>query len=97
MDEEKNESVETEENEDYREEETKDEIRDEDYREDDTIEMLRELKEEIKSLNKRFDGVEDTMSMFVQSGATIREDVDETFEDDYKDDFVEIEDLDLSI
>ena len=86
-----------EESEDYREEETKDEIRDETYREDDTIEMLRSLKEEMARFGKRFDTIEDTMSMFVQSGATIREDIAETFEDDYKEDFVEIEDLDLSI
>lgn len=84
-------------NEDVSEEETSDEIRDETYREDDTIEMLRSIEDKISEFSKRFDAIEDTVSMFVQSGATIREDLDETYKEDFEEDFVSIDDLDLSL
>ena len=86
-----------EENQDEREEETSDEIRDEDYRENDMIEMLRNLESKIDSFMMRFDSIEDTLSMFVQSGATIREDFDEETRDEFEDDFVSIDELDLSL
>ena len=95
MDEEKNENIGT--NDDEREEETKYEIRDEDYREDDIIEMLRELKENFVSLRTDIDSVKQSISAFVDNGAVIREDEDISDTDDFADDFVEIEDMDLSI
>lgn len=88
---------ETEETSDEREEETSDEIRDEDYRENDMIEMLRSIEDKIGEFTKRFDAIEDTISLFVQSGATIREDFDEETRDDFEDDFVSIDDLDLTL
>lgn len=88
---------ETEEASDNREEETSDEIRDEDYREDDMIEMLRSIEDKIGEFTKRFDAIEDTISLFVQSGATIREDFDEETRDDFEEDFVSIDDLDLTL
>lgn len=88
---------ETEETYDNREEETSDEIRDGDYARDDTIEMLRGIEEKIDSFMKRFDSIEDILSMFVQSGATIREDLDEETRDDFEEDFVSIDDLNLAL
>lgn len=95
MDEEKNENIDT--NDDEREEETKDEIRDEDYREDDIIEMLRSMKEEFNTLKTDINSVKQSISAFVDNGAVIREDEDINDTDDFADDFVSIEDLDLSV
>ena len=95
--EEENQEEETEETSDEREEETSDEIRDEDYRENDMIEMLRPIEDKIGEFTKRFDAIEDTISLFVQSGATIREDFDEENRDDFEEDFVSIDDLDLTL
>lgn len=95
VDEEKNETNDN--NDDVREEETENEIRDEDYREDDIIEMLRELKENFISLRNDIDSVKESVSAFVDNGAVIREDEDISDTDDFADDFVEIEDMDLSV
>lgn len=78
-------------------EETKDEIRDEDYRENDILEMLRALKAEFESLRNDINGVKQGISEFVDNGAVIREDEDISDTDDFADDFVEIEDMDLSV
>lgn len=96
MDEDKKEIVDIKDD-DVREEETKDEIRDEDYREDDIIEMLRSMKEEFNSLKTDINSVKQSISAFVDNGAVIREDEDISDTDDFADDFVEIEDLDLSV
>ena len=103
MDEEKNEEVNeetSEENDDNREEETKDEIRDEDYANDDEIESDRSMEKKLDKIEAMLSTIKDTLSIFVDSGAIIRENVnDETSvtDDDFAEDFVEIEDLDLSL
>lgn len=103
MDEEKNEEVNeetNEENDDNREEETKDEIRDEDYANDDEIESDRSMEKKLDKIEAMLSTIKDTLSIFVDSGAIIRENVnDETSatEDDFAEDFVEIDDLDLSL
>ena len=104
MDEDKREDVEqeeTEENEteseDVREEETKDEIRDEDYVNDDEIEMLRSIESRFTALEDKLDNV---LSMMVDSGAIIQDSVDtisEEEKEDYRDDFINIDDMDLSL
>ena len=86
-----------EENDDNREDETKDEIRGEDYREDDMIEMLRGMKEELQKLHEENVSIKEAIAAFVDNGAIIRETDDISDTDDFADDFVEIEDMDLSI
>lgn len=105
MDEKKNEEV-TEENqdeikeessEDNREEETSDEIRDNDYVNDDEIEMLRKLEKQINMLSDKVDSV---LSMQVDSGAIVQDSVDEISESEkagYADDFINIDEMDLSL
>lgn len=96
MDEERTEDVN--ENEDNREEETKDEIRDEDYVNDDEIEMDRRIEDILDRIEGKLNAVSDTLAMFVDSGAIIRENtVDEITDDDFAEDFVDIGDLDFSI
>lgn len=80
-----------------REEETKDEIRDEDYREDDILEMLREFKEELGDIRDGLANVKTAISAFVDNGAVIRESDDSDDVDDFADDFVAIEDMNLSL
>ena len=101
MDEEKKDEIQeetVEENsEDNREEETSDEIRDNVYVNDDEIEMLR-------SIEKRFDALEEKMdnmiSMYVDSGAIVQETIDTVSEqerEDYEEDFIDIDEMDLSL
>lgn len=91
-----------------REMETKDEIRDEDYANDDEIEMERSESKEIEDLRKTVDemngklnSIFDSISMFVDSGAVIRENdfMNEniTKGDDLGVDFQTIEELDWSL
>ena len=85
-----------------REEETVDEIRDEDYVNDDEIEMDRAIEEKLDKIMGKLDSVFDTISMFVDSGMTIREPnpLDEgeiTEGEDFASEFVGIDDLDFSI
>ena len=86
----------SEETEDNREEETKDEIRDEVYSNDDEIEMLR-------SIEKRFDALEEKLdnaiSMMVDSGAMVQDVIDDSESDaeDYEEDFINIDELDLAL
>ena len=87
----------TENNDDTREEETKDEIRDEDYREDDMLEMMRDFKDELSEIRDALANVKSAISAFVDNGAIIRESDDSNDVDDFADDFVEIEDMDLSL
>ena len=109
MDEDKREDVEQEEieseneteneteSEDVREEETKDEIRDEDYVNDDEIEMLRSIESRFTALEDKLDNV---LSMMVDSGAIIQDSVEtisEEEKEDYNDDFINIDDMDLSL
>lgn len=101
MDEEKNEEImdeSVEENsEDNREEETTDEIRDEVYVNDDEIEMLRSIEKKFGMLEEKIDNM---ISMFVDSGAIIQDSVDEISEDereDYEDDFINIDSMDLAL
>lgn len=104
MDEERNEEVQEETNEnvseesnDKREEETKDEIRDEVYVNDDEIEMLKSINDKFSMLEEKLDNV---IAMFVDSGAIVQESVNEISEqekEDYEDDFINIDDMDLSL
>lgn len=97
MDEEKNEEY-TEENQednsDVREEETSEEIRDETYVNDDEIEMLRSIEKRFNVLEEKLDN---TISMFVDSGAIIQERIDDKTSDEYEEDFVSIDDLNLTL
>lgn len=85
-----------------REEETVDEIRDEDYANDDEIEMDRAIEDKLDKVLGKLDSMYDTISMFVDSGMTIREPnpLDEgeiTDGEDFASEFVGIDDLDFSI
>lgn len=82
---------------DEREEETKEEIRDEVYVNDDEIEMLRSLEKKIGMLEEKIDNM---ISMYVDSGAIVQESVDDISEqerENYDDDFINIDDLDLTL
>lgn len=110
MDDEKNEEIKdesTEENvddnseeenvDDNREEETSNEIRDEVYVNDDEIEMLRSIEKKFGVLEDKIDNM---ISMYVDSGAIIQDSVDEISEqerEDYEDDFINIDSMDLTI
>ncbi len=109
MDEDKREDVEQEEieseneaeneteSEDVREEETEDEIRNEVYVNDDEVEMLRSIEERFTALEDKLDNV---LSMMVDSGAIIQDSVDTISEEekkDYNDDFINIDEMDLSL
>ena len=87
------------ENNDNREEETVDEIRDNDYANDDVIEMLRKIEERLNSFDAKFDAIMGAISMFVDGGAIINENVEtgDITEDDFAEEFLDIEDLDFSI
>lgn len=104
MDEEKNETMENEDVEsetvenDNREEETSDEIRDEVYSNDDEIEMLRSIEKRFNVLEEKIDNM---ISMYVDSGAivqdSVEDDISEQERDNYDDDFINIDDMDLSL
>lgn len=98
MDEEKNEEIKEENQEnnsdDVREEETSEEIRDETYVNDDEIEMLRSIEKRFNVLEEKLDN---TISMFVDSGAIIQERIDDKTSDEYEEDFVSIDDLNLTL
>lgn len=104
MEEEKNEEMteetndeSVEETEDNREEETSDEIRDEVYVNDDEIEMLRSLEKKFSALEEKMDNV---LSMVVDSGAIIQDSVDDISDkerENYEEDFIDIDDLDLKL
>lgn len=68
------------------------------YAHDDIIEMLRKIEEKVSRFDTRFDKVEDSIAMFVENGAIIRES-DETNIPDNSDfsDFVDIDNLDLTL
>lgn len=86
---------------DNREEETVDEIRDEDYANDDEIEMDRSIEDKLDKVMGKLDSIFDTISMFVDSGAVIREanpnDVVTEADDDFAEEFLTIDELDLSL
>ena len=101
MEEERNDEIQeenSEENsEDNREEETRDEIRDNDYVNDDEIEMLRSIEKRFNTLEEKIDNM---ISMYVDSGAIIQETIDDVSEqerDSYEDDFINIDEMDLSL
>lgn len=107
MDEERNEEVQEETNEnvseesnDEREEETKDEIRNGIYVNDDEIEMLKSIDNKFNMLEEKLDNI---ISMFVDSGAIVQEGINEISEqekedyEDYEDDFINIDEMDLSL
>ena len=94
---EENETENETENEENREEETKDEIRDEDYREDDMLEMLRGIRDELDNLKAQNAALKESIAAFVDNGAVIRESDDSSDTDDFADDYIEIEDMDLSL
>lgn len=82
---------------DNREEATSDEIRDEVYTNDDEIEMLRSIEKKFGVLEEKIDNM---ISMYVDSGAIIQDSVDEISEqesEDYADDFINIDSMDLTI
>lgn len=91
-----------------REEETKDEIRNNVYANDDEIEMERKSNEEImniknnmEKMDAKIDKLFESFSVFVDSGAIVREnDVDNsnvTKGNDFAQDFKTIEELDWSL
>ena len=103
MDEEKNEEMteetseenSSEETEDNREEETRDEIRDNDYVNDDEVEMLRSLEKRFEGLETKIDNL---ISMYVDSGAIVQDTIDTVSEQErknYEEDFIDIDELDL--
>ena len=98
MDEEKNEEIKEENQEDnsddVREEETSEEIRDETYVNDDEIEMLNSIEKRFNILEEKLDNA---ISMFVDSGAIIQERIDDKTSDELDEDFVSIDDLNLTL
>ena len=83
--------------EDNREEETKDEIRDEVYVNDDEVEMLRSMEKRFDALETKIDNM---ISMYVDSGAIIQDNVDDISEQEreaYDDDFINIDAMDLKL
>ena len=101
MDEERNEEIQEESveetSEDNREEETKDEIRDEVYVNDDEVEMLRSMEKRFDALETKIDNM---ISMYVDSGAIIQDKVDDISEqerENYDDDFINIDSMDLTL
>lgn len=84
------------ENEDVREEETKDEIRDNDYVNDDEVEILRNIEKRFNEMNEKLDNV---VAMIVDAGAIVQEtnDSDTIDEDEYDKDFINLDELDLSL
>lgn len=83
--------------EDNREEETKDEIRDEVYVNNDEVEMLRSMEKRFDALETKIDNM---ISMYVDSGAIIQDKVDDISEqerENYDDDFINIDSMDLTL
>ena len=83
--------------EENREEETKDEIRDDVYVNDDEIEMLRTLEKRFDAIDEKIDNM---ISMFVDSGAIVQDSIDDISEQEresYEDDFINIDEMDLSL
>lgn len=82
--------------EDNREEETKDEIRDSVYANDDIIEMLRSIEKRFDSFDEKLDNA---ISMMVDSGAMVQDVIDEPEleTEDYDEDFINIDALDLAL
>lgn len=83
--------------EEKREEETKDEIRDDVYVNDDEIEMLRTLEKRFDAIDEKIDNM---ISMFVDSGAIVQDSIDDVSEQEresYEDDFINIDEMDLSL
>lgn len=83
--------------EEIQEEETKDEIRDNDYVNDDEIEMLRTLEKRFDVVDEKIDNM---ISMFVDSGAIVQDSIDDVSEQEresYEDDFINIDEMDLSL
>ena len=92
MDDEKNDEVKNE-----SDEENVDDNRDEVYVNDDEIEMLRSIEKKFGVLEEKIDNM---ISMYVDSGAIIQDSVDEISEqenEDYEDDFINIDSMDLTI
>ena len=107
MDEEKNDKVQEEMtdeiSEDIREEEMTDETsedsqdRDNVYVNDDEIEMLRSIEKKFGVLEEKIDNM---ISMYVDSGAIVQDSIDDISEqerDSYEDDFINIDEMDLSL
>ena len=79
------------------EEENVDDNRDEAYVNDDEIEMLRSIEKKFGVLEEKIDNM---ISMYVDSGAIIQDSIDEISEperEDYEDDFINIDSMDLTI
>ena len=92
MDDEKNDEVKNE-----SDEENVDDNRDEAYVNDDEIEMLRSIEKKFGVLEEKIDNM---ISMYVDSGAIIQDSIDEISEperEDYEDDFINIDSMDLTI
>ena len=85
-------------NEDVREEEEiKDEIKDNIYVNDDIIEKLNALEKKFDGLNDKLDSM---ISMSVDSGAIIHENINDSNSnsaDDYAEDFINLDELDLAL
>lgn len=85
-----------EESEDNREEETEDVIRDSIYANDDIIEMLRSIEKRFDSFDEKLDNA---ISMMVDSGAMVQDAIDEPEleTENYDEDFINIDALDLAL
>lgn len=97
MDDETRDEETTENNDDTHEEETKDETMGEGYHDDIVLEMMRDFKDELSEIRDELSNAKSAIAAFVDNGAIIRESDDSNDVDDFADDFVEIEDMDLSL
>lgn len=85
---------------DEEQEETKEEIEEpmnERYANDDEIEMLRSIEKRFDAIDEKIDNM---ISMFVDSGAIVQESIDDVSEQErknYEDDFINIDEMDLSL
>lgn len=67
------------------------------YANDDEIEMLRSIEKRFDAIDEKIDNM---ISMFVDSGAIVQESIDDVSEQErknYEDDFINIDEMDLSL
>lgn len=83
---------------DEEQEETKEEEPiNERYVNDDEIEMLRSIEKRFDAIDEKIDNM---ISMFVDSGAIVQDSIDDVSEQErknYEDDFINIDEMDLSL
>lgn len=67
------------------------------YVNDDEIEMLRSIEKRFDAIDEKIDNM---ISMFVDSGAIVQDSIDDVSEqerENYEDDFINIDEMDLSL